>query len=487
MHGMGPTVGTNMPEDRVAVGVVPDDLDNEFRACLEMGTAGPDLDGQLGGLPPINKLDCAMGVKRTLGSAAGGIEFAVRGASRRTEPARAAAARCGVTDAGRRNPAVSAQAAATLHLLTRGRAVLGIGVGEREGNQPYGVEWTKPVARFEEAVATIRALWNSGGDLISREFPYFPLRDAAFDIPPYRGKWPEIWIAAHGPRMLRAAGRYADAWYPEAALRPQDYALDLQAGSTRCSPPPLCSDSPRSAVGRVHGRGGWDVRLDSRCWRQLLVLDRLVPSLKKAQHEAIAIDLPADDDGAHLTDYVASAIAQATSRARIRRPLTVVGQSMAGFVAPSVAAELEADRLVLLNAMTPRPGEKLGDWFANTDQSQAAREFAIDEGRAPRAGVDPMVDMFNDVPQHVIDQAFAAGEPPQSQTPFADVWPLDTWPDVPTRFLSAIADRLFPLALQQRIVADRLGIAVEPIAGGHLAALGRPEELTQALLTTKSV
>ncbi|MDT5183198.1 MAG: phthiodiolone/phenolphthiodiolone dimycocerosates ketoreductase, partial [Mycobacterium sp.] len=62
-----------------------------------------------------------------------------------------------VTDAGRRNPAVTAQAAATLHLLTRGRAILGIGPGEREGNQPYGVDWTKPVARFEEAIATIRA------------------------------------------------------------------------------------------------------------------------------------------------------------------------------------------------------------------------------------------------------------------------------------------------------------------------------------------
>src|SRR5271170_1358396 len=43
-----------------------------------------------------------------------------------------------VTDAGRRNPAVTAQAAATLHLLTRGRAILGIGTGEREGNEPYG-------------------------------------------------------------------------------------------------------------------------------------------------------------------------------------------------------------------------------------------------------------------------------------------------------------------------------------------------------------
>jgi phthiodiolone/phenolphthiodiolone dimycocerosates ketoreductase len=63
-----------------------------------------------------------------------------------------------VTDTGRRNPAVTAQAVASLHLLTRGRAVLGIGTGERESNAPYGVDWSKPVARFEEALATIRAL-----------------------------------------------------------------------------------------------------------------------------------------------------------------------------------------------------------------------------------------------------------------------------------------------------------------------------------------
>ncbi len=134
----------------------------------------------------------------------------------------------GVTDAGRRNPAVTAQAAATLHLLTRGRAILGIGTGERENNQPYGVDWSTPVARFEEAMATIRALWDSSGELVTRDSPCFPLRNAVFDLPPYRGKWPEMWIAAHGPRMLRAAGRYADAWFPVLTFRPTDYAAGLE-------------------------------------------------------------------------------------------------------------------------------------------------------------------------------------------------------------------------------------------------------------------
>ena len=132
-----------------------------------------------------------------------------------------------VTDTARRNPAVTAQAAASLHLLTRGRAVLGIGTGERESNAPYGVDWSKPVARFEEAVATIRALWNSDGELVTRDSPFFPLHKATFALPPYRGKWPPIWVAAHGPRMMRATGRYADGWFP-GTTRATEYGEQLQ-------------------------------------------------------------------------------------------------------------------------------------------------------------------------------------------------------------------------------------------------------------------
>ena len=77
-------------------------------------------------------------------------------------------------------------------------------------------------------MATIRALWGSGGKLVNRDSPYFPLRNALFDLPPYRGRWPEIWIGAHGPRMLRAAGRYGDAYFPGFPHRPKDYAQRLE-------------------------------------------------------------------------------------------------------------------------------------------------------------------------------------------------------------------------------------------------------------------
>ena len=109
----------------------------------------------------------------------------------------------GVTDASRRNPAVTAQAAATLHLITRGRAILGIGVGEREGNEPDGVGWTNPVARFEEAIATIRALWNSDGELVTRTRPTFRCAMRCSTYRPPAGSGPSmdrLARAAHAPR-----------------------------------------------------------------------------------------------------------------------------------------------------------------------------------------------------------------------------------------------------------------------------------------------
>ena len=172
-----------------------------------------------------------------------------------------------VTDTGRRNPAVTAQAVATLNLLTRGRAILGIGTGEREGNEPYGVDWSKPVGRFEEALATIQALWRSNGELVNRDSEWFPLRNAVFDLPPYKGRWPEIWVAAHGPRMLRMTGRHADAWYPAFIFTPKEYAKGLElvreAASDAGRDP--ASVTPATMLAVMTGRTGDDVEeaLDS--------------------------------------------------------------------------------------------------------------------------------------------------------------------------------------------------------------------------------
>ena len=194
-----------------------------------------------------------------------------------------------VTDSSRRNPAVTAQAAATLNLLTRGRAILGIGVGEREGNEPYGVDMSRPVARFEEGIATIRALWDSGGTLVTRDSPYFPLRNAVFALPPYRGKWPEIWIASHGPRMLRATGRYADGWLPLVLGRPVDYADAL--GRVRTA----ASDAGRDPTSITPGLFRGIVTAPTR--------DQVDEALDSVVARSIALAAPADAWARHGVEH----------------------------------------------------------------------------------------------------------------------------------------------------------------------------------------
>ena len=77
----------------------------------------------------------------------------------------------------------------------------------------------------------------------------------------------------------------------------------------------------------------------------------------------------------------------------------------------------------------------------------------------------------------------AAKEQPlaQSGRPFEDPWPLERWPDVPTRVVAGREDRLFPLEFQRRVAAVRLGIDIDEVPGGHLLALSRPVELADRL------
>ncbi len=205
---------------------------------------------------------------------------------------------------------------------------------------------------------------------------------------------------------------------------------------------------------------------------------RLVAVLTERGHECVAVDLPAEDPDAGLAEY-ADTVLTAIGNHRDDPDLVVVGQSLGGFTAPLVCAKVPATMLVLLNAMVPKPGETAGDWWANTGSAQARIAKAVKDGRDPE--FDPIEDFFHDVPADVTEQAMAAGEPAQSEGPFGTPWPLTAWPDVPTRFIQGRDDRFFPLEFQRRVVADRLGVAIDELPGGHLVALSHPVELADQL------
>lgn len=215
----------------------------------------------------------------------------------------------------------------------------------------------------------------------------------------------------------------------------------------------------------------------------------LVPVLAALGHRGIAVDLPQHDERygwAELTDVaVAAHEAGRTPQDEdddgaggAAVPCVVVGQSMGAFVAPLAAARIGASRvahLVLLNPMIPAVGEPATGWSDRAGQEQARREAGLGE-------FDGELDFFNDVPDDVRDRLLAVDDRTPSQRSFDEPWP-GPWPEgIPVTVLAAAEDRLFPLSLQRRLAAERLGVDVVVLPGGHCNALSHPDEIARALL-----
>jgi pimeloyl-ACP methyl ester carboxylesterase len=220
----------------------------------------------------------------------------------------------------------------------------------------------------------------------------------------------------------------------------------------------------------IHGAAS-----DSWYWHWVVSL------LRAGGHDVVAPDLPCDDYSAGFAEY-ADTVVRAVGD---RTDLVVVAQSLGGFTAALVCDRLPVRLVVLVAAMVPAPGEAPGDWWDNTGWESARQALLREHGR-PANGFDVIADFFHDVPADVIAEAMARGERDQAGTPFQKPWPLDGWPDVPTRFLLCRQDRFFPAEFMRRVVRERLGIEPDELDGGHLPALARPDELVERLEAYRS-
>jgi 5,10-methylenetetrahydromethanopterin reductase len=121
-----------------------------------------------------------------------------------------------------RHPAITAVAAATLADISGGRAILGIGAGDRPllslGYTPARL------ATLEASIAAIRALWS--GATVEADEPGFALHDAHYRFPP--GTDIPVWVSATGPRTLELAGRVADGVILLAGLHPEGISFALE-------------------------------------------------------------------------------------------------------------------------------------------------------------------------------------------------------------------------------------------------------------------
>jgi len=111
-----------------------------------------------------------------------------------------------------RHPALVARMASPLQIASGGRLVLGMGIGgARVEHEAYGFGFPEPperVARLEEAVAVIRALWTGGP--VTRESSFYPLHEASAH--PVPNPPPPIVIGGETPAGARLAGRIGDGW-----------------------------------------------------------------------------------------------------------------------------------------------------------------------------------------------------------------------------------------------------------------------------------
>lgn len=172
----------------------------------------------------------------------------------------------------RYHPAVIAQKAATLQLLSQGRFTLGLGAGESLNEHVVGRGWPGVRERqsmLAEAIEIIRNLLS--GELVDHDGAYFQVDSARlWDVPD--GGVP-IGVAVSGPRGIERFGSLADhliATEPRADLVSDWNSLaggpDVGAGGARAiGQLPICWDPDEEvARRRAHDQfrwfgGGWPV------------------------------------------------------------------------------------------------------------------------------------------------------------------------------------------------------------------------------------
>src|SRR5215210_4621903 len=120
-----------------------------------------------------------------------------------------------VTDAIRRHPSSIALSTITLDRITKGRAVLGIGAGEAQNVVDFGIEFSKPVTKFQEQLEVIERLFESDPDNhVNYDGIYYKLINACLQTKSIRKPRPPVYIAAGAPKTLELCAKYGDGWIP---------------------------------------------------------------------------------------------------------------------------------------------------------------------------------------------------------------------------------------------------------------------------------
>ncbi|MGH8072300.1 MAG: LLM class F420-dependent oxidoreductase [Candidatus Entotheonellia bacterium] len=116
-----------------------------------------------------------------------------------------------------RNPLVAAKALATLDVLSKGRLIVGVGVGwMREEFEALGLPpFEERGAVTDEYIRAFKELWTS--DEPSFEGKYCRFSNLSFLPKPVQKPHPPIWVGGESRRALRRTAELGNGWYPISA------------------------------------------------------------------------------------------------------------------------------------------------------------------------------------------------------------------------------------------------------------------------------
>jgi G6PDH family F420-dependent oxidoreductase len=197
----------------------------------------------------------------------------------------------------RYHPAIVAQKAATVQLLSEGRFRLGLGAGENLNEHVVGGGWPPADVRhemLEEAVEIIRALFEGGH--VTHHGQHYDVESARlWDLPETA---PPIGIAVSGEQSCKLAGHLADlviATEPKAGLLE---AFDRHGGTgkPRVGQLPVCYDPDRdTAVKRAHSQFRW-FGLGWKVNAELPHPDSFEAATQFVTEDDVAASIPCGDD-----------------------------------------------------------------------------------------------------------------------------------------------------------------------------------------------
>lgn len=112
-----------------------------------------------------------------------------------------------------RHPLYWAKIATTLDHLSRGRFILGVGVGWMvEEFAALGAPFHQRGAQADEALQVAKALWEEERPKFDGRF--YKFGEVAFNPKPLQHPRIPIWVGGEGEAAQRRAGRHGDAWFP---------------------------------------------------------------------------------------------------------------------------------------------------------------------------------------------------------------------------------------------------------------------------------